>query len=139
MLKRILESLKSNPKKLFLIDGWGALLSAFLLGVVLVRLEDIFGIPSSVLYILAVPPVFFAIYDFYCFRKLNNQVGVFLKGIAVMNILYCCLSIGLALYHHPVLTVLGWGYIIAEVMIVFVLAFFELKMARELMRKIGEK
>ena len=36
-----------TPKKLFLIDGIGAVLSAFLLGVVLVKLQSLIGMPTN--------------------------------------------------------------------------------------------
>ena len=100
-----------NPKKLFLIDGFGAILSAFLLGVVLVKFEEIFGIPTSVLYFLATIPIFFVIYDVFCYQK-HLKIGLLLKGIAVLNILYCCISIGLISCHFSSITILGWTYII---------------------------
>jgi hypothetical protein len=96
-----------DANKLFLIDGVGALVSAFLLAVVLVQLESYFGIPSSALYFLAVFPVFFAIYDFYCFYNVRNKLDRLLKGIAVANLLYCCLSLGVLFYHLETLTWLG--------------------------------
>ena len=39
----ILDKLSSSPKKIFLLDGLGAALSAFFLGVILVRFETFFG------------------------------------------------------------------------------------------------
>lgn len=65
----MLEKFISHPKKLFLIDGLGAILSVFLLGFVLVKLERVVGIPSKTLYFLATMPVFFAIYDLYSIKK----------------------------------------------------------------------
>ena len=121
--------INKEPRTLFLIDGLGALLSAFLLGVVLVNLEHIFGIPRSTLYVLAVIPCFFAVYDFYCYWKLDKNLGRFLQIIAGLNLAYCCLSIGLAISHLEVITTLGWGYIIGEVIIVATLAIFEWKIA----------
>ena len=99
MLKQLIEKIDLEPKRIFLIDGLGAILSAILLGVVLVRWERFFGIPSSTLYFLAILPIFFAIYDFLSYRKDSINIGSFLKGIAIMNFLYCCLSIGVAFYH----------------------------------------
>lgn len=52
-IKKILEWGNANPKKLFQIDGLGAILSAILLGIILVRFERFFGIPVSTLYFLA--------------------------------------------------------------------------------------
>lgn len=101
------------------------MLSAVLLGIVLVRLEPVFGIPVPTLYFLAVLPCLFAIYDFYCYRKVDQKIGAFLKAIAIMNVIYCCLSIGLAVYHQALITGFGWMYILVEVLIVGALAFVE--------------
>jgi len=43
----------SMPHRLLLIDGVGAVVSIFFLGFVLVRLNDLVGIPINTLYILA--------------------------------------------------------------------------------------
>ena len=118
-----------NPKKLFLIDGFGAILSAFLLGVVLVKFEEIFGIPTSVLYFLATIPIFFVIYDVFCYQK-HLKIGLLLKGIAVLNILYCCVSIGLISYHFSSITILGWTYVIVEIILVSFLAMIEFRVGK---------
>jgi len=91
-LKQTLDSINENPARLFLIDGIGALLSAFLLAVVLSGLESVFGIPSSTLYLLASFPVFFAIFDLYSYVKKSPNLQRFLRGIAVLNLLYCVFS-----------------------------------------------
>ncbi len=127
MFDQLINWATTNPRKLFLIDGLGALLSAFLLGVVLVELEAVFGIPRPTLYVLALLPCFFAVYDFYCYRKKGADIGPFLKGIAIMNISYCLLSIGLAVYHYQRITYFGWAYILIEILIVMTLARLELR------------
>ncbi|WP_400076482.1 hypothetical protein [Winogradskyella sp. R77965] len=124
-----------NAKKLFLIDGLGAILSAFFLGIVLVKFETIFGIPSSVLYYLASIPIFFAIYDFYCYQKRHLNIGLFLKIIAVLNLIYCCISIGLVFYHFETVTSLGWVYILIEIAIILVLAIIELRVGRKITKE----
>lgn len=118
-----------EPKQLFLLDGLGALLSAFLLGVVLVRLENVFGIPKSTLYFLAFLPCLFAVYDFYCYLRIKENYKPFLKGIAFINLLYCCISIGFAFHHEDTLTSFGWAYIILEIVIVVALAIVELRVS----------
>lgn len=119
----------AHPRKLFLIDGFGALISAFLLGVVLVELEGVFGIPASVLYVLALLPCLFAVYDVYCYLKKEGDVRPSLWRIAIMNISYCILSIGLALYHYQSITYFGWSYILVEIFIVLTLAKLEFRVA----------
>jgi len=130
--------LNLNQENFFLIDGLGAILSAFLLGVVLVKFEIFFGIPSSALYILATLPMFFAIYDFYSYRQKDDKLGRFLKGIAIINLLYCCLSIWFAFYHFQTITYFGWAYLLIEILIVVIIAIIEFKIAHRLIAKNGK-
>ncbi len=123
---------KINPQKLFLIDGFGALLSAFLLGVVLVKFENIFGMPRNTLYFLAFLPCIFAAYDFYTYLRIRVNQGLYLKIIAIANLAYCFISIGLAFYHRHQLTALGWVYFLFEIAIVIILVIIELKMVAKL-------
>ncbi|WP_367388202.1 hypothetical protein [Lewinella sp. LCG006] len=125
MIDQMVKWAKANPRVLFLIDSAGALLSAFLLGVVLVKLEAVFGIPPSTLYVLAILPCLFAVYDVYCYQKKEDESRPYLKGIALMNMSYCLLSLGFALYHFESLTYFGWMYILGEIFIVMVLARVE--------------
>lgn len=122
-----MSNLRTNPKRLFLIDGIGALVSMFFLGVVLVWLEDKIGMPIQVLYFLAVLPSFFAVYSFSCHYFLTNNWKPFLRGIAILNLLYCCLTISLLFYYNHHLTILGWTYFIVELIVLFVLITVEFK------------
>ncbi len=122
----------SDPKKLFLLDALGAVLSAFLLGVVLVRFEHLFGIPVNTLYLLAAIPVFFACYDLFSIRKEATRFGQLLKGIALMNLGYCILSLGFAFFHFSKITLLGWTYILIEIAIVASIALLEYKVSNRL-------
>jgi len=121
-----------NPKQLFLIDGFGAIFSAILLGVVLVRLEPIFGIPESALYLLTIIPCFFAAYDFYCYFQVEKKIDTFLKGIAIMNGMYCIISIVTTFFHRKTISIYGWVYIILEIIIACSLAVFEFKIANKI-------
>lgn len=133
MLNKLLQNIENtNPRKLFLYDGLGALLSAFLLGVVLVQFEWFFGIPKTSLYFLAFLPCLFAVYDFVHYRKMDNNISAPLKGIAIVNLLYCCLSLAIAFYHFDVITIYGWIYIVNEILIVVAIANIELKVAKRL-------
>lgn len=119
-----------HPKTLFLLDGLGALLSAFLLGVVLVRLETVFGMPRQVLYPLSFIAFVFAVYSFLNYLRFPVNWRARLKAIAIANLLYCCLTVGLMIYFRQALTLLGWLYFVLEIVVVTILATFELKLAR---------
>lgn len=116
-----------NPKTFFIIDGLGALLSAFLLGVVLVQFKDLIGMPKETLYFLAFLPCLFALYDLVCYLKVKKNELLFLRGIAFANIFYCCLSLGFVIYDYAQLTNLGLAYFILELIIVLVLASIQFK------------
>jgi hypothetical protein len=122
--------LPTNPKKLFFIDGCGAILSAFLLGIVLVRFEKYVGIPPATLYFLAAFPTMFTIYDWFSYLQSHNKQPLLLRGIALFNFLYCGLSIGVAYYHYETLTIFGWIYFFIEILIVMILANWELKIGK---------
>ena len=121
-----------NSKQWFLIDAIGAGVSAIMLGVVLVRFQIYFGIPTQMLYLLALIPLLFIIYDTYAYLQDTSRHKRLLQGIATLNFLYCLLSMGLAIQHREVLTTLGWVYIIGEVMIIIVIGCYELKTANRL-------
>ncbi|WP_109852260.1 hypothetical protein [Aquimarina sp. AU58] len=132
VFRQVINKMVVHPKRLFLIDGLGALLSAFLLGVVLVKLESIFGIPAKALYILAFFPCIFALYDLYCYLRVKKNQRYFLTAIALMNLIYCFISIGVAFQHYQKITAFGWGYIIVEIIILIVLINIELKTVSKL-------
>ena len=134
-LEYLITKAELNPKKLFLIDGFGAILSAFLLGIVLVKFEIIFGFPTSILYPLATIPIFFAFYDFYCYRKEHQKIGLLLKGIAVLNILYCFISLGLVYFQFGTITNFGWIYILIEITIVLILALIEFRVGKKIIEE----
>ncbi len=129
------EKILANPKMLFVIDGFGAMLSAFLLGFVLVTFESLIGIPSKTLYVLASIPICYIFYDVYSYNLPTQKVSVFLKGIAILNMLYCFISIGFAYYHMNTITMLGCLYIIVEIMILGILISVQYRIAKMLAKK----
>ena len=130
-ISEIINKVSFNPRTLFLIDGFGALLSAFLLGVILVNFESVFGMPRKVLYFLAFLPGVFAIYDLLCYFWLTKKGSLFLKIIAIVNLVYCCISIGFVIYYFQQLTELGLMYFLLEFAVIIVLVFIEFKTAKE--------
>jgi len=123
--------INAKPKRLFLIDGIGALVSFIMLGFVLVRFQAIVGIPIKALYILASLPVFFMLYDIVAYFS-KGKTATLLKGIALLNLLYFVLSLFLAWTHKEAITVWGWIYIIVELVILSIVIWIEYKAANSL-------
>jgi cation transport ATPase len=122
---------KATINKLFLIDGIGAIITALLLSQVLARYESVFGMPASLLYILAGVAACFAVYSLTCYWRIKEGGAPFLTGIAVANTLYCIATLGIVAYRFDTLTWLGVAYFIGEVLVVMALVSVELGAARK--------
>jgi hypothetical protein len=120
-------SLSSKSNIIFLIDGLGALLSAFFLGVILVKFEDSFGMPHTILYFLSLVACLFMIYSFICYFFNFKKWKPYLKTIIIANTLYCFATIGLVFYCYKSLTILGLIYFILELIVLITLIFIEYK------------
>lgn len=128
--KESLSYFSKRPEQLFVIDGLGALLSAFLLGVVLVHYQPLFGIPKNTLYFLATLPCLFAIFDLSAYLGSKKLHPIRLKWIGAINLAYCLVSLGLATYHFEQITFLGFAHIALEVIIVSALGSIEIKTSK---------
>jgi len=129
VVRNIINQLKEKPKTLFLIDGIGALLTAFLLFVVLSRFEVYVGMSKTILTYLSLIALFFSIYSTGCFLFLKQYWTPFIRGIAIANLLYCLLTIGLLIGNRPFITRIGVSYFLVEVAIILILIYIELKVA----------
>lgn len=121
-----------NPRTLLFIDGCGALLSAFLLGVLLPRFESLFGMPREALYLLASLPYLFVIYDVICYLSIQTNLAFYLRIIGFANLGYCLISMVFVLHHCQELTNLGLIYFMLELAIVIFLTGIELNTAAKL-------
>jgi hypothetical protein len=125
----MINRMASNPRLMFLLDGFGALLSVLLLGVVLVKLESTIGMPTQTLYVLSGIAGFFVGYSFLCAFRIKKNWRPFLKIIALANLSYCLLTFSFLLYHQAHVTTIGLIYFLVEIVIIVALALFEFKVA----------
>lgn len=120
---------KLSIKKLFLIDAIGALVSAILLGVVLVALQHLVGLPKNMLYLLSAIPILFFTNSLRCYKFDPTAAALNLKLVAIFNLLYCCLTASLIVIYFNDLTTLGIIYFSGEIILVVALSIFELQFA----------
>ncbi len=125
--EKILNILTTNPKRLFLVDSIGAFLSLFFISCILIPFQQYVGIPGSTLFIIAVPPFIFALYSLICAYYVTIKWAFYLSLISLANLLYCCLTIGLIIYHYANLTLLGLLYFVTEIILILLLVFVERK------------
>lgn len=126
---KIFDRFLLNPQKLFLIDGLGALLTAFLIGVVLRMFVNTFGMPSKFLTILSVLACIFAVYSMCCYSLVGKKWRIFLRIIAIANLLYCLLTASLVVLLYQQLTILGVIYFVVEIFIIIAIVYFELSVS----------
>ncbi len=125
---KFLNKLKANPKKIFLIDALGALLTAILLFGILAQLEKYFGMPSNVLYTLSGVAFCLFIYSISCYQLINSNWKPFLKIIIGCNSIYLLVSMACIVLHSDKLTELGWMYFILEFVVIGIMIIVEYKL-----------
>lgn len=111
-------------RKIFVIDGVGALVSALLLGVVLPSFPAEFGVFFVFLPYLSGIALVLAMYSLTC-ASFNLSRPIFLRGIVFANLAYCLLTISLVIYAYPALSPFGLTYFIAEILIILFLIRIE--------------
>ena len=125
LLNLILKVVYANPKKIFLLDGLGALLTAYLLAGILTRFESIFGMPTNVLLFLASIACLYMFYSMSCYLFLKSNYQAYLRIIIIANLFYCCLTFGLVIYFYEQITALGLTYFLLEIGVVVGLVIVE--------------
>lgn len=126
-----MNKLKSiNHKNIFFLDGIGALISTFLLGFVLIKLQTLIGMPQHLLELLAAFALIFAIYSFsmQIFKPKNWQW--FLRIIAYTNLTYCIITLLLIVAQFNSLTFLGITYFLVEIVVILALVKIEFQTIR---------
>jgi hypothetical protein len=124
-----LSTFTDQPKWVFILDASGALLSALMLGLVLPAIQEWVGMPLRVLRLLSIIPVVYLIYDLLVYYRTRSNFRIFIRVIALLNLAYCILSVGLMLLHWTNLTTLGKLYFLGECLIIIVIASLEWKVA----------
>jgi hypothetical protein len=129
MFSLLIAKLSANPKLLFLVDSFGAVLTAICLGVVLPIFHELIGLPEPTLYLLAILACFYGSFSVFSYFFLSRQIKLCLRIIGAANLFYCCLVISLIIFLFKSVTIPGLIYFSIEVVIIAVLAITELKLS----------
>ncbi|NDU96212.1 hypothetical protein [Spirosoma terrae] len=120
-----IDSFLAEPKRIFLIDGLGAFLTAFFLVAILTPFSASFGMPVNVLYILSAIAGLLMLYSLGCYflpiRNWRSNVA----AISLANLLYCLLTASLIVYYYSSLTILGALYFTLEISTIMILVYYE--------------
>ena len=119
-----------GERDIFLLDAAGALVSVVLLGVVLPLLEPLLGMPVSALRPLALWALVCLIYSSTCYLRADARRKRWLRGVVLLNSLYCVATALLVMHHFGRLTLWGVAYFVGEFAVILGLVAFELRVYR---------
>ncbi len=128
-IKNTIDYFARNPRKLFLIDGLGAALTAFSLFFVLRPHQDYFGMPINILAYLSIIGLIYCAYSMSCYFLLKNYWSSSLRIIGISNLLYSISTMLLLYSYYNDLTLIGLTYFLAEILIIVLLVYVELRVA----------
>lgn len=128
-IERIIKYFANEPRKLFLFDSLGALLTAVLLYSLLRPNYDLFGLSSAIFTNLALGALAICLYSLGCFVLIRKGWAPFLRTIALLNGIYCLSTVILLARHSAHITPLCWVYFLGEVGIIASLIYIEYKVA----------
>jgi len=119
----------NKPKTIFIIDSIGAFLSSFCLFIISRFYSNYIGIDSSKLILLTILPNIYCIYSACCYFLVKQRFKLFIRVIAIANLLYCLITIFIIGFHYDQLTILGFTYFILEIFIIAFLVNIEFKIS----------
>lgn len=126
----LLNKAVAYPRFVFLADGIGALLTAFLTGVVLTRLDSLFAMPHEILHRLALAACGFAVYSLTCSALNVKAWQGFLSVVAVANALYCFVTLGLTVSLFKSVSAYDVAYFLGEIVVIGIVAGVEFSIIR---------
>jgi O-antigen/teichoic acid export membrane protein len=121
---------RNLPRKIFLVDAAGALMTAVLTGVVLPNMDPSIGMPLSFLRVLGIVAFMYSIYSFLNFYFFTSRWATFLAAIAVANTVYGIVSLVLVFYFGESVTTLGMLYFVLEAIVIAILVAVEWRVSR---------
>lgn len=125
-------NIQNNPNRIFLLDALGALLTALLLFGILAQLEQYFGMPKKVVYLLSISAFGIFIYSFLCYRYVKLNSKSWLRFLIVLNSLYVLTSVGMLIQFSPSISYLGWIYFTLELLVIGSIISIEYKVQANL-------
>lgn len=116
-------------KRVFLIDALGAVFSVICL-LTIYHFQELFGMPKQILSTFASIALMLSVYSFTCYFLNQAKWRHSLFLIYFLNIGYCIYTIYEVCKNSVTITNLGFLYFILEVLIILLLATYELKLCR---------
>lgn len=114
-------------RKLFLVDGLGALLSFSCLSSIALFFPEWIGLPEKSFLILCIFAFLLSVYSLTMASLKREVSGYFFRILAIANSTYCLVSIYFLVSNWVQITPFGVTYLTLEKLVVGILVYFEIK------------
>ncbi len=118
-----------SPRRVFLTDALGALLTTAILAGGLMPLRTYLGLDAATLYGLAALVSLLFVYSLTIFWIRPRRWVPFLRIIALANASYCLITLSILGLRHAEITALGYAYFIGEALLIATIAWTEWRYA----------
>ena len=116
-------------QKIFLVDAIGAMISVFSL-LIPYSFEKLFGMPKSAVSIFISIAIVCSIYSTTIYLTKTKNWKLYLTIIALFNISYCIFTVYHIFKNFNTITLYGYLYFVAEILIILTLSIYELRLSR---------
>ena len=120
--------MREHQRFIFLLDGLGALLSILCLTFILCNIP-LFGLNSSWLKTFILIASLLSLFSISRHILQPKVWRTQLKLLAIFNLFYCLLTTVALLVEFSTITMWGWIYFVAEIVVVVILALWEYRIA----------
>lgn len=132
-LQKLVSYFQAKPQMLFVVDGFGALLSGVLQVLVFILFERNNLVPSEFEISLMAMPFLFVLVDIVFFFISTKNVSRYIRLIAVLNGMFVLYSASFLILFFNELYILTFVYLVVELIIVLCIVLFELMLAKNLL------
>lgn len=115
-------------EKILLLDSLGAFISALFL-LCISYFAHFFGVTKSIVNGLIPIPLVFTAYSYLSYKYAGKKWQLYLRIIAIANLLYCSLTLFIVIKYFASLTQYGVAYFLSEIFVIVLLASVELKIS----------
>lgn len=128
-MQKLIQYFQQQPKKIFLFDGLGAMLSTALLYFLLIPNAVWIGLSVTQINALVIGALCLVGYDLIARMLYTAERSWLIKALALLNMLYCTTTLSVLILHYTSITIFGWAYFLGEMAIVGVLVYLEWKIS----------
>jgi hypothetical protein len=126
----LLHYFSAHPRRLFLLDGTGALLTAATLYGSYRYFDNCFQLPEDVFVMFFYTALYMAVFSFINVANPRNYKVFSLRFIGTANRLYALLTFSISLLYYKELAAIALFYFGVEMLILVLLSAVEFKVAR---------